>query len=132
MRFLAVKLALRPLLIREADRRWRGGLLQRVGLWLGVSFVPGVLGGSLGVKWLVVWCGIPHDGFPFLKFPVPRPMVIDYKNVLINCRYKNVLINYRRLALCGAGGQGAASVSSASPASISAACLRSPSSVSMR
>ena len=37
-----------------------------VGLWLAVGLV---LGGFLGIKWLLAWCGIPHDGFPFLEFP---------------------------------------------------------------
>jgi len=46
--------------------------------------------------------------------------------------YKKSLIDYRRLALYSLGGQGADSVSSASPALTSAACPRSPSSANMK
>ena len=41
-----------------------------VGLFRGLLGAHRTLGGFLGVKWLLAWCGIPHDGLPFLKFRV--------------------------------------------------------------
>jgi hypothetical protein len=115
-----VELTLRRVLRREIARRWRSGLRLRFGLWLGAGLG---LGGFLGVKWLLAWCGVRHDGFPFLEFPGAEPTVIDYSKAPIN---------YKRLALENRAGQGADSVSSASPALTSAACPRSPSSAKMK